>query len=158
MAISGVTTNISGRKFDLSILQGADPYKTNMTQPVAVSIGAAAKGCTGIQKLVQRYAITMFTRLRSQPLYQTFGTNLLTDLQKARIRSEIQHSFAFANALVLELFREYQQANPDLPLDEQIDTAVLEFVDFSDDTLKLRIKLSTLAGDSVSYVLPTASV
>ncbi len=156
MAVSSVTTDYSGRQKDVFIFHGINPYSPDRLT-VTPKFGKVSGFCAGVQKLVQRYAISLLTQTGSQEDFPDFGSSLLTEAANGHRGisiEDIRHIFNFANAKVVVAFREYQAENPDLPLDEQLDYAILENVEVSGDYLSLDIRISTLSGDSVPVVLP----
>ncbi len=155
MAIAKVTQDYSTRTKDISILKKADPKKYG-PQPVSPKFGQVSSVCTGVQKLVQRYAIALLTNVGSQPVYPLFGTNLLTLLQGGNLVSteQLKHYFNFANVDVVNSFNDYQKQNVDLPQDEQLASATLKDVIVLGDMVSLSILLVTAEGDAVDFVLP----
>ena len=157
MAITGTTTNTSGRLQDLLIFQGLSASQYNVAQPVTVSFGTVSSYTVGIQKLVQRYAIALLTSLASQPDYSTFGTSFSSSLAVGGAGFDgiaLRHTFNLANLQVQELFSTYQNTTTGLPLDEQLAYATLLDFSFSPGSLSLTISITSLAGSSVEYVLP----
>jgi len=156
MAISSITTDYSTRTKDILIFLGANPAKSDK-QPVTAAFGNISAYCAGVQKLIQRYFISFFTTIGSQENFTDFGSNFLQRIISSRrniTKTEILHIFNFANAKVLGDFRTYQSNNPNLPLDEQIGRAELTDAIANGDTLSLTIKIITLAGDTITFVLP----
>ena len=81
MAIAGITSDYTGRKRDISILQYPDAAILD-AQTVTPSFGKNARFCAGVQSLVQKYAIILLTNLGSQEMYPNFGTNYLRNQKK----------------------------------------------------------------------------
>lgn len=159
MAIGSITTDTSGHTRDIHIMQGVNPRLASST--ITLSFGKVSNFCVGIQKLVQRYTITFLTILGSQTDYTEFGTNFLSSTLASNVnpsRLDVQHIFNFANALVLEIFREYQSGNTDLPLDEQIDTATLTDLSVTPGSISLRITITSLSGDVVDFIVPLPEI
>ena len=145
MAITGTTTNYTGRLKDILILGVIDPLETD-AQPCSLSFGKPSRFCAGIQKLCQRYLITLLTETNSQVSYSDFGTSLLTQLRKRNnslSSTDFEHLFNVSNLVALNLLREFQSQNPDLPLDEQISTAKMNDFYIEKDTVYIKIELST---------------
>jgi len=155
MPISEVTTDYAGRTRDINVLGPVDPSLSSVFVHPG-TIGNPSSYITGVQKLVQRYAISFMTVLGSQPDFSDFGTRFSEAIYAGALISnnDIQHLFAFANDLVLQDFREYQSENTDLPEDEQIDTAYFDGSELVGSTAIIRIIIQALSGESVPFVLP----
>jgi hypothetical protein len=50
--------------------------------------------------------------------------------------------------------RKYQETVDGIPLDEQINTITINALTYEAGVLKLKLSISTLAGNTVEYVLP----
>ena len=152
MSIATVSTNYTNRLVDINIAGGKDPNKAGLST-VTCTFGTTSSYVTGIQKLVQRYAICLMTTLGSQVDTPSFGTSFPNMLGGNYAQYDIQHKLVFANAKIITEFREYQQART-LPLDEQVATIIINSVTYDAGVLNVQLTLSTLAGDSVEYILP----
>jgi len=154
MPINGTTTNYSGRTKDV-LISGALDATNNQLQPVALSFGRVSGYCAGVQKLVQRYIILLNTVIGSQPDFPTFGTELHAALLSGRLSNpvEFQHTFNFANWSAVNTIKSWQ-TNHELPLDEQLSTATLLKFAVKGDTLTAEVKLTTMAGEDVVFVVP----
>lgn len=155
MPIGSTTTNSSGRTRDIHIMQGVKPNGT--INPTTLKFGQVSNFCAGIQKLVQRYMIAFLTTLGSQVDYPNFGTAFMSSTLASNVnpsRLDTQHIFNFSNASVLNTFRAYQSLNPDLPADEQIDTAILSNLTVSASQISLQITITSLAGNVVTFIIP----
>ena len=155
MAIGTVTTNYSGRNKDINIMAYPNP-KSPETQPVPLTFGKISSYCAGIEKLIQRYMLTLLTVKGSQPYDPEFGTDFLKYVRSANLLTynDLSHYFNFANYEVLNLFKQYQALHADLPLDEQIDTAVLDSLTTVDNRIQFNVKIYTKAGETVDFVMP----
>lgn len=153
MAISKLTYDYSTRKKDVSILHGADPSKIG-GQLVDPSFGLVSQICAGPQKLAQRYAIYLLTALESQPNFPLEGTNFLTRVSNGVLNiADVAHIFNLANSDVLQDFDNYERENPG-PLDERLSSAVLQRTSVSGSIVSLDIKLTTVAGDDIEFLVP----
>jgi hypothetical protein len=155
MAITGTTTDYSFRTVDILIMGGINPLSPDI-QKDTLTFGKPSQQVTGVQKLIQRYAINMMTVLGSQVNYPTYGTNFVKSLltMSGVTTNAATHLFNFANMKTISEFRAYQAANPNLPLDEQLNTATLLSFNSSGDTINIQISISTLAGQNLIFVLP----
>lgn len=155
MAIKSVSNDYTGRKKDINLAYKINPTDPNI-QAVNLQFGPVSSFVAGTQKLIQRYIISLLTIKGSQPDYETFGTDFLSSLQGTNVlnRQDFKHIFNFANWKVISEFRKYQGANPDQPLDEQLNTATLESFVADRGKVTLRIKIVTLAGEIIDFLLP----
>lgn len=158
MPIRNITSNYSGRNKDITIT----PYINSLLserQRVALTFGKVSSYCAGIQKLIQRYIITLLTVSGSQPHDPLFGTNFLSKVKRSNLTTlnDLTHIFNFANFDVISTFKEYQSAHPNLPADEQLDTAVIDSIDSTQDSVTFKIKIYTMAGETVDFVVPISN-
>jgi hypothetical protein len=155
MAITSFSTDYSERLIDINILKVA-AYIPNTQIPVTVEFGNPSQYIAGINKLVQKYAIMFLTKVGSQINTSDFGTEFLLDLQNRSnlTRLNVLHLFNFANLDVLAVFRGYQSNNPSIPADEQLKSATMSSFSVTGSTLNLSIAITSIAGDSVVFILP----
>lgn len=149
------TTLYNDRLIDLEMLQTiTDP---NGVKRVTISLAKSApKIVTGIQKLAQRYANLFLTILGDIQFAQDIGTDFI----RAVVSGTVAHYGQFFEAFALANTRTVSQLQVDtngLPDDEIIESA--ELVDFnvsvSTGSVMLKVQITSLAGDTVEYVLPT---
>jgi hypothetical protein len=158
MAIKSVTTDYTGRKRDISILQYPDATSVE-TQTVFPKFGKSTRFCTGVQKLVQKYAIILLTNIQSQPKYPNFGTDFLYTLQRGISPTDgilAQQIFYLANYDAILTLRAYQSSFPEgvIPADERIVNATLEGYTLYGGFVGFDVKINTEAGDSINFVVP----
>lgn len=163
MAVASFTTDTTGRKFDLEALQTVDDSRLSLF-PLSLTISASntTRRLTGLQKLVQRYAL-LFLQFRGTVKFAPAqGTGFLAAAYSGAIQNSehVSHQFLFANTAVIDQLRfddsslEFGEAPPD---DERIQAAnLLDYsVDTQDARLFLRVQIINLLGDSTTFVLPT---
>lgn len=141
------------RKIDLHIMQGIDPPNKSAITP---SFGKLTNFCTGVQKLVQRYVISLLTELTSQPTFTDFGTALVSTLTATSSRfnqADIYPIFNAANAKVKNEFKQYDILNQP-PLDERLLNAELVSVLAINGGVNLNINIKTFSQTDVTFVLP----
>lgn len=155
MAISTTSSNYSGRSIDLSVLQ--HPVVGIPDEQIVVpGIGNMPRFCTGIQKLVQRYAIILLTNLGSQENYPEFGCDFINILQAGinpidKIQAE--RIFSAASFSAVAALKDYQRRKT-LPEDEKIASAELIDTVLGGGRVGFRVKIISQAGNSVEYVVP----
>lgn len=154
MAIKNITTNYTGRKIDLHIMQGVNAPGSST---INLSFGKISNYCAGVQKLIQRYTIMLLTELGSQEQFPTFGSNLITKLTSTSNnynRSDLYALFALANLKVCNDIFDYQINNP-LPEDEQLSNATLEeIISTTDGGVAMRVKIVTRVVGAVDFLIP----
>jgi hypothetical protein len=154
MPINGISSDYSGRTIDLHIFQGVNPKELAVVTP---SFGSISNYCTGIQKLIQRYAILLLTDIGSQVNFNDFGTDLMPTLStsvSSLNKFDLIPIFNFANAKVLDEFKVYQRQTPDLPDDEQLNTSSLVDIQIINDSVSLIINLVPVAEPAVTFIIP----
>lgn len=154
MAITGTTTNYSGRKVDIHIFQGVNPNKLS---PVTPSFGKISNFCSGIQKLIQRFAIALMTDLGSQKDYPTFGTQLMRTLNNRNLlfnKADLYPIFNFAAYKVISEFRDYQAKNYNIPEDEKLNTAYLSDIIIVNDSVSFKVTIVPMSGDVTEFLIP----
>lgn len=147
--MTATTTNYAGRDVDLLIFQGLSTQKETR-----VEMALGNEVCSGIQKVAQTFAILFLTDKGSQPWDPTRGTNFMSSLRNNRIRDDnmLQAQFQFA---LLDIFDYLEgRTNDDTPDDEVLTGAELLSWDLRPTSLSIRVKLTTLAGTSRTYVIP----
>lgn len=132
----------------------------NGVKRVTVSLAKSTpKVVTGIQKLAQRYANLFLTILGDIQFAQDIGTDFIRAVVSGVVTNygRFFETFAIANSRTIA---ELQRQTDGLPDDEIIDTAeLLDFnVSVSTGLVMLKIQITSLAGDTVAYVLPTATL
>jgi hypothetical protein len=158
MAVKNTTTDYTGRKRDISILQYPDALSRE-AQTVFPKFGSSARFCTGAQKLVQKYAIILLTNIESQPYFPSFGTDFLYTLKRGISPTDgilAQQVFHLANYKAILTLRAYQSSQPDdaIPPDEKIVNATLEGYTLYGGFVGFDVKINTEAGDNISFVVP----
>ena len=158
------TQSYNGRQIDLELMQSVASPQGEI--PVTVStVSKPPKVVAGVEKLVQRYA-KLFLTNRGELGYNTAeGTDFIQALIQGAIQDQagLQAQFAAANELVLNQLQEddnKQDIFGAIPDDERIaNTQLLDSrVDFASSTVMLSIRLTTLGGTDVTFVLPATTI
>jgi hypothetical protein len=157
------TVDYSGRQVDIELLQSiAQPVE--LQQVSVSSVTQTPKIVTGIQKLVQRYASLILQVLGTTHFDQENGSELLRMLMAGVIqnRGRLQNAFAISNNQVVRQLRKddiQTEIYGTLPEDEQLANAqLLDYdIDFPTATIYLRIRLTSQAGDSLVFIVPTTA-
>jgi len=157
------TTDYSGRQVDLELLQ-------SIAKPVAIeqvtlsSMTKPAKIVAGLQKLAQRYAALLLSVIGDTHFDSANGSELMKQLLGGRIQDtgRLQNIFGLSNMQVIRQLRSDDAQVAVFgtqPTDEQIANAVLldARVDFPTSTVYLRIRIDTVAGTSMTFVVPATA-
>ena len=156
MISSTVSSNYTGRKKDISVFQNPDPLLIG-AQSVLPSFGKSARFCSGVQKLVQRYAIILLTNLNSQPAFTDFGTDFLYTV-KAGISPVDQiraaQIFNLASYDAVTLLKQYQSTDTSIPSDEKISDAKLTNLALAGGYAAFEVTIYTEAGDNIEFIIP----
>lgn len=150
--------NYAGRTVDLLIFQGA---KAQGEQKILLDIDSldypGGEVTTGIQKLVQTFAITFLTETGTVKYDPTFGTTFVSDVRLGNIRDEatVIAFFGMAVEAVRLILKLDQETNP-LPDDEAYGSAKLVSfkLDRNASKLTLVIQVNSVAGQSRQVYLP----
>jgi len=153
----------SGRQVDIELLQSiARPVE--LQQVTVSSVTQMAKIVTGIQKLVQRYASLILQIIETTHFDQENGSELVRMLMAGVIqnRGRLQNAFAISNNQVVRQLRKddaQEEVYGTMPEDEQLDNAqLLDYdIDFARSTVYLRIRITSRAGDSLEFIVPTTA-
>lgn len=171
MAVASITSDYTGRRKDISILQYPDPtfspesvtslsmsQALKARQTVLPKFGNQTRYCAGVQKLIQKYAIILLTGLGSQPFYAAFGTDFMPNLQAGVSPTGkllVTQYFMLASYAAVNVLKAYQINNAAIvPLDERIANAELLDVVLQGDYVAFKVAISTEAGDAVDFIVP----
>jgi hypothetical protein len=157
------TTDYTNRQVDIELLQSiAQPV--NLQQVSISSVTQAPKAVTGIQKLVQRYASALLAYFGTVHFDPNYGTNLIATILGGGIQNvaQLQAAFASASSLAITALRSDDRRVDvfgSIPDDENISSAQLldQQVVYETATVNLKVLITTLAGDSVTFVVPATA-
>jgi len=141
--INGTSTNYTGRLLDINLSGNLNPLSSS-TQVVVYSFGNPSQYVAGIQKLIQRYLISLINSGLVEQLIGSSANNI----------SYAANIFNTLNWGVIQQFRAYQATNPSTNLDEQLNTVQLTSLASNGDAVSFNLLLTSLAGTTVTYVLP----
>jgi hypothetical protein len=156
MPISSITSNYIDRKKDISIFQYPNALAIG-EQTVAPKFGKISRYCTGVQKLIQNYAVMLLTNIGSQPNYPTFGTNLMGKLNAGISpvdKLAASQLFELASYETVSALKSYQHYRTDIPDDELIVDATLTDIALQGGFAAFEVTITTQAGDAVEFVVP----
>ena len=139
------------RKHDLYLIgQGGDGE-------LSFSLDRDAKKLASKDIAAQKFLLYLFTKKGSNPLNPDYGTDFLNVLQKryAPDVSFLASMFAMASAEAVN----YLQRN--IPRrfvpEQEISSVNLEYIDARADSLEIRARITTLAGETTEVSIPVGN-
>lgn len=152
------TTDYSNRTVDLLLLQFiAHP---TLAQKVTPDVTNIPRIVTGLEKLVQRYALLFLTKRGSVKNCEQEGTDIVHAVIAGKVYNDsILRTYANqANMWVTNLIKSEDSSIPDTPLDEQLkSTSVIETrLDKQQGKAFVSIKITSKANEEYIYVTPLA--
>lgn len=151
----------SGRTSDLLLL------KTVLNVPVAgkrveldvSNVSGEPMIVSGVEKLVQRFAICFINSLGSTKFAGGHGTNLVDRVRNGRVynRSTLEAAAAEANLMASDQIKTADNGL-ETPDDEKLARSSVYAVEFSREKAMARVsvRLTTAAGKSYVYIIPVA--
>ena len=127
--------------------------EVKVTQELA-SPGKGGEFIAGIEKLIQRYTIELFTELGSLTYLPARGCSFMIDARAGfwRTSGDVQESFSRASLDVADnLSGEESTTDPD---DERFLSAELLAVSLLGDSVSLTVRITSRAGTSYESLLP----
>lgn len=121
-----------------------NPLNFDTAQPVTYKFGTTTQLIAGVQKLIQRYLISLVNSGFFTALIGNAASNI----------SEATNLFNTYNWAVIKTFKTYQTNNANPNLDEQLNTVQLISASSDGDTASFSIQLVTSAGNTVLFTLP----
>lgn len=163
MTVVPTTTSYAGRQVDLELLQSVTTPKGEQ-RVYLTSVGDKPKIVSGVQKLIQRYAVLLLTTLNDIRFDPKQGGILVSSLAAGRIQNTgyLYHIFGMANMNTLRILSDDDSdtrfgvppADERLTDAELIDTAL----DYTTGTISMTVALTTAAGTSFTFVVPVGTM
>lgn len=142
-----------GRTVDLLAFQSSGTGASRRLEQALVD-GATSSVIAGIQKLSQRFLMTLLTDRGSMLYLPLLGTRFLTDARAGQWRTAADVRQSFYSAL-LDVRRQLVPAETDAdPNDERFANAVLTSVSLVAGGATLGIRLSSRAGTARTIITP----
>lgn len=147
--VGQIVESWSGREPDLSFLSGDLPV-IGPSIPMAMAFGQALKEVAGPQKVVQSFVSLLLTR-QGTSTNPDVGCGFMSAVLQGLIRTEsdLRNQFSLAvSALTTQLNTGVWRA------DERLASAVLEGASVDRQRITMRIRITTDAGESVTFLAP----
>lgn len=163
------TRDYAGRQLDIELLQHIE---SPIDQRVYPSVdhgddGSGPRLCSGMEKVVHRYAKLLLTDLGSVKFNENEGGDLVSSVRKGEVSSKSWMSALFTEASgnAIEIMKADDADTGiygDVPPDERISSADLVSIDISPmsslvRTVKIHVRITTDAGSSYEFLIPVAS-
>jgi hypothetical protein len=154
------TTDYSDRQIDVELMQTVS--RPSGVTPLDLAFTTTdTRAVTGMQKMAQRYTVLLLTQLADVHFAQDQGTDFWRDMLRGAAQNRGQVTMAF-NFSSIDAVAQMQADDGlaiygTIPDDERIVSATLTDFDMNiaTATLYLRVLLTSRAGDTYTYVLPT---
>jgi hypothetical protein len=147
-------SDYAGRTVDVAAYKG---WKVGAERQVTQALALAGRGgevIAGIEKLMQRYTIELFTELATLTYLPSRGSSFMIDARSGywRTGGDVQESFSRASLTLADnLILEEKSTDPE---DERFGSAELQAVSLLGDSVSLRVKITSVAGTSFTVLLP----
>lgn len=149
----------AGRTVDLLLLKTVlDVPVMNKRVGIDVSnVSGEPMIVTGVEKLVQRFAVAFINAMGSTKFRPNHGTNIVPQVSKGLVydMSSLEVEAAEANLLAKTQTIE-GDADEDTPDDEKLVDSEVTDLEFyrAEARIKISVRLTTAAGDSYTYIIP----
>lgn len=150
----------TGRQLDIECLQTAKDPKISIRLSKTMTSDNVHRKISGLQKLVQRYAILFLNGIGTTRFIQDHGTDFVGAAQRGEMSSRdlVASEFAFANLSVRDNILAEQEVEEfgEVPEDERFERATLldYVVDVGSGYLYLKVKIVSQAGDEAQFIIP----
>jgi hypothetical protein len=147
-------TDYVGRQVDVAAFKGWKPGTHKQVTQELVLPGKHGESIAGIEKLLQRFTIELFTEAGSLTYLPLRGSRFMTEARMGywRTGGDVRSSFSGAMLDVsLNLSNEEAETDPD---DERFTSAELLSVSLFGDKVTLTVKVTSRAGTSFEALLP----
>ena len=147
-------TDYVGRQIDVAAFKGWAPGTHKQVMQKLVLPGKHGDAIAGIEKLLQRFTIELFTETGSLTYLPARGSTFMTEARMGywRTGGDVQSSFSSAMLDVsANLKAEEVETDPD---DERFVSAELLSVSLHGDEVTLTVKVTSRAGTSFEALLP----
>lgn len=147
----------SGRTVDLLLLKTILDVPT-VNHRVSLDADGTPMIVTGIEKMVQRYAISFINAMGSTMFRNGHGTNIVPSVAAGLVynMATLETAAAEANLLASTQMMEADAAEDNTPDDERLVLSEITNLEFSrsKSRVKIEVKLTSAAGDTYVYIIP----
>ena len=147
----------SGRTVDLLLLKTVLAVPT-VNKRVSLDADGEPMIVTGVEKMVQRYAILFINAIGSTKFRPEHGTDVVPNVSAGLVynMATLETTAAGANLEALRQMTISDAEEDDTPDDERIVDSEVTNLEFSREKSKIKIsvRLTTAAGNSYVYIIP----
>jgi len=147
----------SGRTVDLLLLKTVLNVPA-VNQRVSLDADGSPMVVTGIEKMVQRFAIAFINAMGSTKFCPGHGTRLVPRVSAGLVydMATLEADASEANLLAWQQVSKADNMEDDTPDDERLVSSEVVGLEFSrsKSRIKISIKLVSAAGDSYVYIIP----
>lgn len=147
-------TDYIGRTVDIAAFKGWKPNEHVQVEQALILPGKSGELITGIEKLIQRFAIELLTEAGTLVYLPARGTGFMTSARAGfwRTTGDVQDAFSLSLIdLRNNLQAEESSSDPD---DERFEDAELLAVSLLGDSVTMSVKITSLAGTTFTAILP----
>lgn len=146
------------RKYDYLAFRNVSSLGEKQLGMALYAEDTAGQICTGIQKLVQRWALEFLTEVGSMTGLPNRGCDFLFRVRRGALRSQadVLTAFSSANLFITRSLRNEEYAG--MPDDERFATAELTSVEIQPGYMNLTVMISSMAGDARAVILPVETL
>lgn len=148
--MSRVSTDYTGRVVDISTAVLLATQVSPAPARTPLSFGNPTKVIAGVEKAVQAFVTSLFTR-QGEAWDPSMGCGFLAAVTTGQIRTAIDAANYFSSEVSGILL---QINDPEGPDDEYIETAVFLSAAVDHARISLRIQITTRAGTAVTVLVP----
>lgn len=146
----------AGRTVDLLLLKTVTEVPT-VNHRVGLDVSGTPMIVAGVEKLVQRYALSFINAMGSTMFRPSHGTSLIPDVSAGLVydMATLEANAAEANLLASNQVKAGDEES-ESPDDERLDRADVTDLayDRSRALIRITVKLTTMAGGTYVYIIP----
>ena len=147
--MTAYSKDYAGRTFSLSITDMQAP-ENRITR-----LGFSNNSVTGVQKLLERFAVLLLETLGSSLYNPLNGTDLVDKTTSGQVLTLGQAQSLLGSANIQAASRVQQEENTSDMADERLKNSTASVLSLTGGTLAVSIQVKTQAGTTLQFVLPT---
>ena len=150
-----VVSDYIGRTIDILAFRGGNASEQVLLNPTLADANSSGEVTTGIQKLAQRWLITMLTELGSVTYKPEMGTTFMTQLLAGEVHNDADMRALFTLTELNAREQLQNEITDTTPLDEQYLSASLEAVTVSNGNISITVNLySKSPENTATFIMP----
>ena len=150
-----IVSDYIGRTIDVLAFRGGNASGQVLLNATLADAESSGEITTGIQKLAQRWIITMLTELGSVTYKPEMGTAFMTQLRAGEVHSDADMRALFTLTELSAREQLQNEITTTTPLDEQYLSASLEAVTVSNGNISITVNLySKSPENTATFIMP----